>query len=112
MRIAIVAVATMVSLALACVGCGSSQRGGAESARCGPDSHPASDYVRYQPASCPARPTVGSPCNIGPDDHCNYLAPERGPCEFDACSCTTDEAAAAGSASPAGPTWSCSIAVE
>lgn len=95
-------------------------------ARCGPTAHPpprtvASDaqLLEGSDASCPrTAPSGGSACTtrklpatnaVGEPvevwAQCNYAAPSRGPCEWDACSCarTTPEGE---------PLWRCGAAME
>jgi hypothetical protein len=91
-------------LVFALLGCAASARSSGE-ARFGPNGHAPSDYVSDQPAACPARPSVGDACRVANDVSCRYLAPERGPCEFDACTCTAV-------ASAPRTEWRCEHAIE
>lgn len=94
-------------------------------ARCGPNGHPpartrpGTRLIADSPAPCPsAKPLDGAACSLPiepatdsfgkPSESfatCNYAAPDRGPCEWDACTCERR-----GAAGPA--TWTCGRAFE
>lgn len=119
-------VALLLAVLAACASSASGARDPSRTARCGPEGHPpyraepASTRVVGESSDCPRiEPTNGATCpesslhwtetsggrqRSGP--MCLYIAPQRGPCEFDSCACQLWD----GSDKP--PTWNCSAAME
>lgn len=122
-------VALFLVVVTACASSANGSGGAADpsrTARCGAEGHPpyraepGSTRVVGQGNDCPrVEPTNGSSCpesalvwtdtsagrqRSGP--MCLYVAPQRGPCEFDSCACELWH----GNDKP--PTWSCGAAME